>query len=290
MFARIARQYRRFLLGSLLLSGMMVVVVLTGEVDWPENLVHPVLGPLAWAITMLIVIGLPVVVLSLILPGLLPLIELWLIAIIGLGLIDPLLRPAMDKLGVPGWTYCLMLVAAFIITERALYGPWLQNLWRRDMKKESATLTVPGTPEDIWCKLFPDPDHAGTYFWPGARFLAAPDESKAAFLLNLPRYSAAKDALHEVHIEKASAPSHFRYDARPLPGCTDPRQRTAVEITKLDDTHCRVTYTQQFLNVAFGQRLFFYLNNDFRDTLASLRARLSGRKDRSLQGHQMLQS
>lgn len=290
MFARIARQYRRFLFGSLLVSLFMAVTLLSGIADWPAEVNHPVIGTLAWAILLILIVGTPIVVLSLFLPGLLPLIELWGGTLLVLALIDPLVRPVMTGLGLPGWGYCVMLGATFLMVERALYGPWLANLWRRDMKKQSATLTVPGTPEDIWRKLYPDPANSQSFFWPGASFLANPDKSSPDMLLRLPRHHAAKDAVFDLHIEEVQAPDHFRYDLRPLPGCEDPHQRIEVKITPLDETQSRVTYTQQFLDLSFGQRLFSYLHNDFRDTLASLRARLAGRKDRSIQGSQMLKT
>ncbi|SLN45408.1 hypothetical protein ROG8370_01942 [Roseovarius gaetbuli] len=288
MFARIARQYRRFLFGGLFVSLFMGLAVLSGTVDWPAEMSRPIIGTLTWGIVLILIIGIPIVVLSLLLPGLLPLIELWLITILVLCLIDPLVRPVITGFGLPGWSYCILLGAAFLVVERSLYGPWLANLWRRNMKAHSATLTVPGTPEEIWRKLYPDTAHSESFFWPGASFPPAPDGSDADMLMRLPRHHAAKDAFFELHIKEARAPDHFLYEVRPLPGCEDPRQRIEVKITPLDETQSRVTYTQQFLDLSFGKRLFFYLHNDFRDTLASLRARLSGHKDRSIQGSQML--
>ncbi|WP_135504726.1 hypothetical protein [Roseovarius aestuariivivens] len=293
MFARLARQYRRFLLGSVLLTLIMGVAVLNGLVD-PGALdpppATPLIGVLAWLILLVLLIGTPILVFGLFLPGLLPLGEIWLLALLGLTLIDPLIRGAMTALGLPGWAYCLVLFTAFLVTERSLYGPWFARLGRRDMRPRSKTLILPGTPETLWPALVPDPSHAGRYYWPGASFLAPNDDSGADMILCLPRRMGAKDTLYEIHVDACRAQRDIRYRALPRPGTQDPAQAVSITLTPVTDTETRVTFTRQLLDVPAGQRLFLWLTHDFRDSCASLRARLSGRPDRSLQGAQMLRT
>lgn len=288
MFARIFRQYRRFLLGSVLLTMIFGLSLLLGLADWPAEMTNPIIGTLAWIILLFLVVGIPVFLLALIFPDLLPLIEIWGIAILLVGLLDPVIRFAMELSHAPPWVYCLALLAAFICVERCLYGPWLSNIWRRDMKQQSATLVIPGAPDRIWRALAPDPDHAAAFYWPGAGFLAPPRGSSADFVLNLPRHGYRKNALLKIHIDESDAPNHMRYRAEPMPGSVDPAHHVDISIAPIDNNRCRVVYSLQNLDVPVGQRLFYYLNHDFRDTLASLRARLSGRPDRSVQGLQML--
>lgn len=289
MFTRIAHQYRRFLLGGILLTLLTGLGLLYGLVDLPpEMAAAPFITTLAWLIVIVLVIGLPTALFALFLPGLLPLIEIWGVALLLLALLDPPLRFIITQAALPGWSWCIALFIAFICAERALYGPWFGNFRRRDMKAQTATLVIPGTPEALWRALAPDPDHAADYYWPGATFLAAPRHSSADFVLNLPRQGHCKDALMKIHIDTRQPPNRLHYHAAPMPGSADPAQRVEIDIAPIDNGACRVTYTLQYLDVPLGKRLFYYLNHDYRDTWVSLRARLSGRPDRSVQGLQML--
>ncbi|MEO3414010.1 SRPBCC family protein [Roseovarius sp. CAU 1744] len=290
MFARIARQYRRFLLGSALLTLIVALGLLLGLADWPADMSNPLLVTLSWLILLVLVVGIPVALFALLLPGLLPLIEIWGIALLLLGLLDPAIRFVIAQAALPGWSWCIALFAVFICVERALYGPWLLDFRRRDMPERTATLVIPGTPDAIWRALAPDPEHPQNFYWPGASFLAPPRGSHADVVLNLPRQGGYKDALLKIHLERADPPARLRYRAEPMPGSADPAHHVAIDIAPIDGGKCRVIYTLQYLDVPLGRRLFYYLNHDFRDTLASLRARLSGRPDRSIQGLQMLKS
>lgn len=284
MFARIARQYRRFLLASVIFTVMITMACLTTPIEIPAVLYHPVIGPLTWLILLILVIGLPIVVLALLLPGLLPLVELWLLAVLVLALVTPLLR----SVGAPFWADCLVLLALFVVIERLLYGPWLSGFARRDVATKTGYLTLPGTPEDLWPKVCPTPGRISEYYWPGATILAAPEGSDADFILSLPRRSAVKDDLAAINFQEKTYPTHARYRAEPLAGSPTPALVTDIRLTKLDDGQSRLTYSRSFEQVPIGLRLFYYLTHDFRDTLSSLRARLTGRRDWSLQGAQMV--
>ncbi len=284
MFARIARQYRRFLFASVIFTALVALGTLFGKVEIPEELFHPVIGPLSWLILLILVIGLPIAVLALIFPGLLPVVELWLLTFLVLVMVQPLLR----SVDAPFWADCLVLLATFLVIERALYGPWLSHIARRDTAKKTGFLTLPGTPEDLWPKVCPTPGQISDYYWPGATILPAPEGSEADFILSLPRRGAAKDDLAAIHFEEKTYPTHARYRAEPLAGSPTPTIVIDIRLSKLDDGQSRLTYSQSFENVPMGQRLFFYLGHNFRDSLASLRARLTGRRDWSLQGAQMV--
>ena len=284
MFARIARQYRRFLLASVIFTVMIALAWLTTPIDIPEGLYHPVLGPLTWLILLILVIGLPLIVITLLLPGLLPVVELWLLTFLVMALLQPFLR----SVDAPFWADCLVLLALFLVIERLLYGPWLSGFARRDVAPETGFLTLPGTPEELWPRLCPTPGQISEYYWPGATILPAPEGSTADFALSLPRRGAAKDDLATVTYEEKTYPTHARFRTEAMSGSPTPTAVFDIRLTKLDEGRCRVTYSQAFENVPLGQRLFFYLGHTFRDTLASLRARLTGRRDWSLQGAQMV--
>lgn len=288
MFFRVVRQFRRFLLGSFLLTLFMGALLGQGVLDWPTNLAGPLLA-LAWVITLILVIGIPVAILAVLMPALLPLVELWLITLLVLALVETPLLVLLDEQSLPGWLSCVVLFIGFIGVERVLYGPWLSRVWRRDMAPRTSRVTVRTGAEKAWCALFPDPAHADAFYWPEASFLPAPEGSGADFILSMPRRTGYKNTLAEVIVEASEPGRYFRYRTRPLPGSGDPAQIVEVRIAPEGGERSRITYSEQFLDVTFGQRLFFYLNHGFRDTLASLRARLDGRKDRSIQGQQMLQ-
>jgi hypothetical protein len=234
------------------------------------------------------VIGIPVAILALLIPALLSLVELWLISLLLLALLGPPLRSITGGDVLTGWASCGFLVIAFIVIERSLYGPWMARVWRRDMERKTSRFTTRATPAATWRALFPDPAHVGDFYWPEASFLPAPEGSSTDFILSLPRRNGCKNTLAAVSVEAAEAHRYFRYRTQPLAGSGDPAQIIEVRMEPAENGGTYVSYSEQNLDVAFGQRLFFYLNHGFRDTLASLRARLDGRKDRSIQGLQML--
>lgn len=284
MIARIARQYRRFIFASLIFSALVAIGTIFGHVEVPQDLLHPVIGPLSWVILLVLVIGLPIMLVTLILPGFLPLIELWLVTL----LLSALISPLAANTNTPGWVNCLILLGLFIVVERTVYGPWLSGLWRRDITPKTAYLTLTGAPEDIWHRLCPTPGRIDLFYWPGAAILPKPEGAVGDFVLSLPRLGAAKDDLAVITIETETYPTHLRYRTTPMSGSPTPPTVIDIRLTKLDEDQSRLTYSQSFEDVPMGQRLFFYLGHNFRDTLASIRAHLSGRRDWSLQGAQMV--
>lgn len=284
MIARIARQYRRFIVASLIFSAFAAIGTILGHIEIPQDLRHPVIGPLTWVILLILVIGLPIMLATLILPGFLPLIELWLVTLLLLALISPILTNA----NTPGWVHCVIFLGVFLVVERMIYGPWLSGLWRRDITPKTAYLTLPGAPEDIWPRLCPTPGQIDLFYWPGATILPKPEGAVGDFVLSLPRRGVAKDDLAAITIEAETYPTHLRYTTTPMSGSPTPPTVIDIRLTKLDEGRSRLTYSQSFEDVPMGQRLFFYLAHNSGDTLASIRARLSGRRDWSLQGAQML--
>lgn len=284
MIARIARQYLRFIFASLIFSAHVAIGTIFGHVEVPPVLLHPVIGPLSWVILLILVIGLPIMLVTLVLPGFLPLIELWLVTL----LLSALISPLAANTNTPGWVNGLILMGLFIVVERMMYGPWLSRLWRRDMAPKTADLTLPGTPEDIWPRLCPTPGRVDLFYWPGATILPTPEGTAGDFVLSLPRRGTAKDDLVAITIEDQTYPTHLRYRTTPMSGSPTPGATIEICLTNLDDTRSNIGFTQTFHNVSFGQRLFFYLGHNFRDTVASIRARLCGRRDWSLVGAQMV--
>lgn len=289
MFARLVRQYRRIGFIALLLGLYFVLALVAGQADAPV-MAGPVAGPIGVLLALLIVAAVPTLVLALLLPGFLPLLELWLLAILLAAALDPLVAPLLTALDAPALTYCLSLLLAFVMVERCLYGPWLRNLHRRDMRARTHSFTIRATPAELWPVLVPDPRHVDRYHWPQASFLAPEQGSDADLVLILPRRTGYKDAAFDIVTEAREDPRHVTYRALPRAGCDDPAERVQIELAPIDETRTKITYTRQLLDIPIGKRLFFWLSHDFRDTCASLRARLSKRPDRSLQGAQMLRA
>lgn len=258
----------------------------TGAFDWQFDMRFDWILLASWAIILILVIGLPVAFLALVLPPLLGLVELFLLALILMAVIEPLASAALGR-PFPGWASCLLLMAAFLMLERLIYGPWLNGVWRRDMRRMTGSFVTTASSDDVWAALLPDPETGAAFYWPGATFLPASTGSGADFVLSLPRRSGFKNTLAEITIETKEHPRHFRYRARPLAGSADPEQVIEVRIEPIEGSRTRVTYTEQNIDTPPGQRLFFYLHHGFRDTLASLRARVERRKDRTIQGSQM---
>lgn len=287
MLARLARQYRRIGVVALLLGLFLAWGVSNGHVE-AGVMSGPFVGPISLLLALLIMAAVPTLALAILLPGLLPLMELWLLALLLGAAFDPLVVPLFSAVGAPALTYCLTLVIAFVLVERCLYGPWLRNLLRRDMRARTQSFTIQATPAALWPVVVPDPVHAERYHWPQASFLSPEPGNDADLILLLPRRTGYKDAAFDIYMEARENLQHVAFRALPRPGCDDPAEKVRIELTPVDDTHTKVTYTRQLLDLPIGKRLFFWLGNDFRDTCASLRARLAKRPDRSLQGAQML--
>ncbi|KIC35263.1 hypothetical protein [Leisingera sp. ANG-M7] len=290
MFSRIFRQYRRFLLGCALLTLGTILATELGfsepfEVEGP-----PVLTAISLILAVVILMGLLITVFTLLLPAWLPMVEVVLLALLLSLPLEPVWQLVAAKTGAPDWISCFLLAGLIVAVERFIYGSWQPRSWRRDLKPCTTTFTVPGTPEIVWAKLAPIPAHKESYYWPDASFLPSKENSSADFILSLPRKDIYKDVLVEIRINKSDAPRHLSYRADPLAKGNEVAYAVEFRIDPISHERCRVTYSRQLLSVTPGKRLFLYLTNDFRDMRASLRARLSGRRDRSIQGLQMLRS
>ncbi len=286
MLTRVILQYRRFVLCSILFTVFFSLGILLGYAEWPENVRGP-LAPVAYLIAVIICVGTPIVLFSVLATFMLPLVEIWLVSLIVLMLVFTPMRAFLPTDTIPGWVDCIALGALSILTYLAVYGSWFGGIIKKDMKKHTKIFYLAGEPEDIWNAFFPNPENPNRYYWPNTQFLPPPNGSKASFIMTLPRRGDLENMTQEVFIEYAQPFSEFRFSTLSLPGCSDPNQIVEVKITP-NGKKCQVEYTRQLVDVPIGKRLFLYLTNDFRDTVHSMKRRFAGRRDGSLQGRQML--
>lgn len=287
MFSRLFRQYRRFLFGWVLIGLGVIFVSYTGEIGENELGSTPVIAAISMVLAVTLIMTSLITPIALLIPNHLPMIEIGGVALIFSGLVDPVWRWIEDALNLPGWTYCILLCCCILFARYVLYGDWHPKSWRCDLKPRTTVFKVPGSPETIWKQIVPDPAHSGSYYWPAATFLPPRQDSDADFLLSLPRRGGYKDALDEIRIEHSDAPKHIIYRAVPMVENGGVAERIEFKIAEIGNDSCSITYTRQLFSVSPSSLIFLYFSNGFRDSSASLRARLCGYRDHSLQGLQM---
>lgn len=280
MLGRLSRQWRRLLVGmALLIVSLALYWTLHGA---PDDVRFNAIFAMSVVLAALIVVGAAIAALSLVAPGSLPLVELLLITLI---LCVPLTY-VRHQLGIPAWTDCILLGAMIVLTERVLYGDWGQGLMRRDSGPHVTRFTVPLPTDEVWKRIVPLPEHAASYFRPATDFLPAPEGSDADFILHAKRRWGLKDSVEAIHIEEYDGHSRFCYRAEPSQGSTLPAERIGIRLTPQGDG-TRVEMSTTFLNAPLGTRLRLWLGRDAWDYTASVRNRLTGRRDGTVHGRQI---
>lgn len=282
MLGRIGRAWPRMLVGLVLFLLFLLFGAQLGAFEWPDDLTGP-LGWLAIAITALICVFVPVAVFAALWPGMLGMVELVLVALV-LAVPFTVLR---QVLGLPGWTDCIVLACLYLAVYQMLYGDWLARLGRRDSRTHSWRYEVPDPLDAVWARLAPLPENAGTYYWPKAEFLAAPNGSNADFVLHAPRRRGLAPAVEAIHVEALEPGRALTYRAEPLPGSHGVKERQTLRLTHIG-TRTRVEHEVTFLDVPLAHRFRIWLNNDAKDFAASLKYRARGRRDTSVHGRQVL--
>ena len=276
------RQWRRIMLGAALVIAFLGAMILTGNQAAPDLSGPPVVAVLAIALTGLIVSGGLTLVLSVLRPGFLPLVERGFLVLSLAGLILPALAP----LGLPGWSSCGVFALLFLAVSYALAGSW-QSRFAGPGRPHTGQFRVALPLDEVRRRVIPDPATISRHYWPGSRVADAPDGSDADFVLTRPRHGRWPDCVMNVRVTEDVPGRLWTIEAAPVEGDASPPTRTRIGLAPTPrGTH--VTVTEQILSALPGHRLDWWLMGDFHDHLASMKARLTGRRDLSIHGRQMV--
>ncbi|MEL7461526.1 MAG: hypothetical protein AAGJ39_11245 [Pseudomonadota bacterium] len=291
MFGRMMRTWPRLVAGMGLLALFLGLCWATGIADQPippEDL-NSTRGRVIFAVSMLIVIfglvALPTWGLAAIAPGMLGLVDLFLLTLL-CGIPATL---ALGALGAPGWTYCLMLGAIYLVLHQVFYGRWLEGVFTRDTRTRRDVFDVAEPCQVVWGRLAPLRENQDTFYWPRAQFGDAPEGSGADFALHAPRRRGLKDADELIWIEALEPSRAVTIRSEPLPGAFGVKERRALRLSEVG-AHTRVEIETTFLDVSIFHRFRLWLNNDATEFAVSLKNRALGRKDRTTHGRQVLPS
>ncbi len=284
------RQWRRTLLGTLLLVIFMLVCIGLGyERDKIDFLHHP-LGWLAMFLAGLIIAGSLTIIGAFFVPGLLPLIELWGISLIvgatTFAVLDSL--PWLPDLN--GLANCAVLIAVYLLVHKLLYGDWQAGVLPTKPVTTKRSIRLASDPKTVWNALRPDPARPNDHYWTGTSFLPAPDGATSDFIMSRPRRGGLKDETLLVTIQDEVPFQSFTLRTEPANAndletpsvrivfTLEPGAKGGITLS-VEETLCRYTP---------GQRLAWWLSNDLSDHLHSMRAKIDGRSDGSIHGSQMI--
>ncbi|MGB5560334.1 MAG: hypothetical protein WBN04_20260 [Paracoccaceae bacterium] len=290
MIDRLLRQWRRFLLCTILFGLFMTLAAISGMWQispYPRGLS----AGISIALTLLIVVVVPLVLATYFAPSCLPAMEIVLMALIAVAILRPILELLIGADGVGPWSYGLTLLIAYFGIYKLIYGDWLTDFWRRDVPTRTTNFTIDRPIEEVWAGLFPSPETAARYYWPQTQFVAPPAGTGADFLMISPRKDGYNDSSALLNIEAAKSRTHFRILSRPLISSSrqgDYSMREEVTLTEHANEGTEVTLTRSFMNVPFGTRLFWFLMEDIKDAASCMKARLEDKRDWSLLGAQLL--
>lgn len=284
------RQWRRTLLGAVLLAIFVLLCIGLGYEGVPPGLLQKPTGWIAVALTGLIVsLGLTLIG-ALLIPGLLSLIELWGVSLIlgaivfsGLNVISWL--PELNAL----WN-CAILMAIFLLVHKALYGDWQVNFLLSTPITKRRSTKLRADRETVWNALLPDPTRPEDHYWTGTTFLDAPDPSVADFIMCRPRRGGLKDETIAVRLENIVPLETFTLNSQPAN--TNDREtpvvRLVVDLAPTAKGGTKLSIEETIFRYSYGQRLLWWLSNDLSDHLHSIRAKIDGRSDGSIHGSQMI--
>ena len=275
------RQWRRVLVGAILLEVFLILGVLVG-LGVPLEGGGP-FGTLV-AATIIVVLAIPAamaLILAVLRPGALSLIE-WL----GLSLVlGALTAPLLVLVELPALVICLHVGLVMLASHWLLGGAW-QARFAGPGRPRTARFRVPLPPEEVRQGLRPDPNRPEGHYWPGTRFLPPPPGSDADFVMVRPRRGGLRDETWLTTVEDHADGYGFSLMLRPVSDGVDPHATLDFAIApRPRGTEVRVRQT--VLRARPGQHLFWWLGSDLRDHCASMHARLTGRRDLSMHGRQM---
>ena len=282
MIGTFLRQWRRILLSTLAFMAFVAVGRALGYPGMEGLTGGPVLIVVSVFLACLIVVTGATLVLSVLMPTLLPLVERTGVALI---LATPA-GPVLAAWGWPGWTQCVVLFVAIQAVSYAVAGGWQARL-ARPGRPRTGSFTTRLPMAEVRRRLIPHPADAASYYWAGTSFAEAPDGSDADFVMTRPRRGALPDAVDAVRIREEVPGRLWSWEAVPVDGGAAPAVRTTVGIAPTA-RGTRVTVCEQVFSAPPGMLLHWWLSGDFRDHLASMKARLAGRRDVSIHGRQMV--
>lgn len=281
MIGRLWRQRRRILFGMVLMALALGLSVALGLVDWPENL-NGGIGALAALITLLIVVGGPTLALALVAPSSLPMIERFGLAFLAA---TPLTW-GMEQVGLTGlWTF-LALLATYFAVEQALSAGWLARGLRRGLRPVTRRIDLSAPASEVLARIDPMAGSGGGYFWTATTRLPPPDDSEADAVLHMARRGALRPAVELVYIE-TRRPDRLTLRLVPLAERDRQGERLDYLLKDRPDGGTRLTMTATILDAPFAERFQSWLGHEAQDLLASISARLRGRRDGSIHGLQM---
>ncbi len=284
------RQWRRTLLGTLLLVIFILVCIGLGyERDKTDFLYHP-LGWLAMFLAGLIIAGSLTVIGAFFVPGLLPLIELWGISLIvgatTFAVLDSL--PWLPNLN--GLANCAVLIAVYLLVHKLLYGDWQAGVLPTKPVTTKRSIRLASDPKTVWNALRPDPARPNDHYWTGTKFLPPPDGSAFDFIMNRPRRGGLKDENLAVTVQNEVPFETFELHSEPVNAndLETPSSRSVFTLEPALKGGTRLHMEETLLRYTPGQRLAWWLANDLSDHLHSIRAKIDGRSDGSIHGSQMI--
>ena len=291
-FALVGRQWRRALFGTGLLFLFMVITVQTGALDIDTEILTGPIGWISMFLAGLIIASALVFTFALIVPALLTLVELWGITLVITAALSPLWNALQLQFGLPAWLDCVYLIAIFLTVHWGLYGDWQTRFRKGAARVTRRQVNLKAAPEAVWRALRPNPDRAADYYWPGVTYLPVPEGEEADYLMLLPRRAGLKDATSFVSVTDEVRGQSFTFQSQPA--VPDEAETPAVVMQFSLEPHknggTRLSVSETVSRHTFGQNLNWWLSNDLADHLSCIQARVDGRRDGSIHGHQMLKT
>ncbi|KEO51842.1 hypothetical protein [Thioclava pacifica] len=281
MLRRLMNQWPRFVAGTVLLLGAMLINVT--RIPEAQTLLSTPLGWVSLVLACAIFVGVPLVIFTLFLPSLLALIELTPATMI---LSAPLLKLAQG-LGVSGFANALIFLVVFMALEHLLNGRLAHLLPTVSLGPRRVQFHTSHPPEEVWARIVPDPATIGRYYQPGSLILPPPEGSDAEFILASPRRQGYSDTTALVHRPLLEAPHRARVVEDTLHN-QDKTMREIIDYEITPEGHgSKVTLTIRYEGITLGtwKHLSFY--SIHRDLAMCLKARLDGKRDFSMLGRQI---
>ena len=284
------RQWRRTLLGTVLLTVFMLVCIGLGYEGVDTDVLTEPLRWLALILASLIVAACLTLIGAFVVPGLLPLIELWGISLISGAITFAVLDSIQWLPEMNGLANCAVLIADFLLAHKLLYVDWQAGVLPTKPVTTKRSVRFASNPETVWKALRPDPARPGDHYWTGTTFLPPPDGSSFDFIMNRPRRGGVKDENLAVSVQNEAPFETFEVHSKPA-NANDLESPSTQLLFTLKTTRTggtRLHVEETLFRYTPGQRLAWWLANDLSDHLHSMRAKIDGRSDGSIHGSQMI--
>ncbi|MDV7269829.1 hypothetical protein RYZ20_02835 [Thioclava sp. A2] len=281
MFRRFFNQWPRFLFGWITLTLSLFGYILA--FDLVEFFLIAPSSFVMIAITSAVLVGLPMLFLTLFIPRFLTMIEVVSLTLLLTAPVTYVVHQAM----LPDFIVTVIAIAILWLLESILYGPLSRFAPKVKYGPCKARIHTRLTPEEVWKRVVPDPQTVRQYYQPGAMTMPAPAGTDAEFILCIPRRWGYPDTSslvrrteitpnrririekRPVHADKTNIPEIIEYRIEPAPYGSD------------------LSVIVRYENIPVGYWLFLNFYSMPRDLAMCLRARLNGTRDWSLLGTQI---